>query len=601
MLQKVVITMNVLHLVILLCCICFQVNGNGVPEKFLIDIFSVWNLRSPTIIVEESLPMLCMTHNWVLCLPSKEVDMNQLIHHLAMLHYERKQDSLFFAGGANGRDVVRQLSLQAPTFFRSNCPVFTPTEFVNGTKLRLDSNVIAYNYEDQTKINLIDIFAVKGGPTKTLNIGFWVPDKGVTLQDTFNRWDRRTDLFGEYFINALTNNGKSAYFTEETNGIGCPALHYNGIFGKGTNQEILFYILKKLNLTCLAIPHDRVNIAADNGSWTGGIGLLQRMKADIVTSGLGLSIDRAFVIDYLIPTVTSTETLIARTVKSTSPKIWVYLQVFGPLQWSIYIALLIAVILIYSSARIFKGQNKSTQRKVHCILSGVGMTYLYIIQMGHHTNDNQLASRMLSVTMAFLTMLIFIHYTTDITAEMTSGSEGIPIRNFEDVLHYDYKVTTDTDFYKNIFASAAPGSGMHKIYKKYLENSEHIGELKDVESYLNLLSEPKTLFFGPKEVAGLSDDLTALKLDDEIKTQAGLMLQKDSEFLQIFNYYVLKQFETGILKRILHEQEEKVIGILEPEPLGYDNVVFLSSVIVGGVCVSFILVLVESVIKWAQV
>ena len=136
---------------------------------------------------------------------------------------------------------------------------------------------------------------------------------------------------------------------------------------------------------------------------------------------------------------------------------------------------------------------------------------------------------------------------------------------------------------------------MHEIYKEYLENSDPIGEMKTVESYLNLLSEPKTLFFGPKEVAGLSDDLTALKLDDEIKTQAGLMLQKDSEFLQIFNYYVLKQFETGILKRILHEQEEEVIGILEPEPLGYDNVVFLSAVLVGGICVSLILVLVESV------
>ena len=98
-------------------------------------------------------------------------------------------------------------------------------------------------------------------------------------------------------------------------------------------------------------------------------------------------------------------------------------------------------------------------------------------------------------------------------------------------------------------------------------------------------------------MAGLSHDLTALKLDDEIKTQAGLMLQKDSEFLQIFNYYLLRQFETGILKRILHEQEEKVIGILEPEPLGYDNVVFLSSVLVGGICVSLVLLLVEAVIK----
>ena len=350
------------------------------PEKLLLDIFSVWNLRSPTIIVEESLPVLCMTYKWVLCLPSRDVDMNELIHNLAMLHYERKQDSVIFGGGENGRELVRQLSLQAPTYFRSNCPVFMPVEFVNGTKLRLDSNVIAYQYEEPTKINLVDMFAVKQGPTLTLNIGLWVPDNGITLKDTLNRWDRRTDLFGAYFINALTNNGNSAYFTEDTNGnTGCPALHLNsGIFGKGTNQDILSYIMKKLNLTCLAIPHDRVNIMADNGSWTGGIGLLQRMKADIVTSGLGLSIDRASVIDYLMPTATGIETLIALKVKGTSPKIWVYLQVFGPLQWFIYMALLFAIIIFYSYLKIFKGQNKSPKRKVHCILSAIGMTYLYM-------------------------------------------------------------------------------------------------------------------------------------------------------------------------------------------------------------------------------
>ena len=138
--------MNVSHIAILLCCICFQVNGNDMPDKLFLEILSAWNLHSPTIIFEEGLPNLCLTRKWVLCLLTKDADMNELIHHLAMLHYQRKQDSVLFAGGDYGRNLVRQLSLQAPTYFRSNCPVFMPIEFVNGTELRLDSNVIIYQY-----------------------------------------------------------------------------------------------------------------------------------------------------------------------------------------------------------------------------------------------------------------------------------------------------------------------------------------------------------------------------------------------------------------------------------------------------------------------
>ena len=67
------------------------------------------------------------------------------------------------------------------------------------------------------------------------------------------------------------------------------------------------------------------------------------------------------------------------------------------------------------------------------------MALLFIVQMGEHTSVNKLAVRVLSMTMAMLTFFMFMYYNCDITAEMTSGPPEIPIKNFQDVLHQDYR------------------------------------------------------------------------------------------------------------------------------------------------------------------
>ena len=48
----------------------------------------------------------------------------------------------------------------------------------------------------------------------------------------------------------------------------------------------------------------------------------------------------------------------------------------------------------------------------------------------------------------------------------------------------------------------------------------------------------------------LKNQMFALKMDDSVYTIATLALQKDSEFLQMFNYYILKAFEGGHFKRL---------------------------------------------------
>ena len=72
------------------------------------------------------------------------------------------------------------------------------------------------------------------------------------------------------------------------------------------------------------------------------------------------------------------------------------------------------------------------------MIGGIVMTLLFMVQMGEHT-ANRLAPRILSMTLAMFTFLMFMYYNCDITAYMTSGPPGLPIKNFEDVLHHDYR------------------------------------------------------------------------------------------------------------------------------------------------------------------
>ena len=80
------------------------------------------------------------------------------------------------------------------------------------------------------------------------------------------------------------------------------------------------------------------------------------------------------------------------------------------------------------------------------------------------------------------------------------------------------------------------------------------------ETEERLISEPKTLRLGDMfDLSNMAadaaerarlDQLFTLKLDDLPREGLYFLLQKDSEFLGIFNYYLLKEIEHGITKRL---------------------------------------------------
>ena len=194
-------------------------DGEDVENAFLKDIISTFKLLSPSIIFQEAAPDACMIGKWMLCLSNfQSSSIDALAEHLITVHNNSKQDGVIFLENELNKGLLEQLEALAPSIFRSNSPVFMPKEYVDMIKLRLDSNVIFYDRKSKNKFNLFDIFTVKGGPLITLDIGKWDVENGIRMQKSTVRWDRRNDLRGAEFINALAFNGVAAVLLYETHG-----------------------------------------------------------------------------------------------------------------------------------------------------------------------------------------------------------------------------------------------------------------------------------------------------------------------------------------------------------------------------------------------
>ena len=577
-------------------------------ELFITDLINTWKLLLPTIIFEDETPNFCFTHAMILCMTNDEKS-EGLAEHLARLHRGRKQDGALFIGGLVHEHLLTQITEIAPSFFTSECPLFMPKGTQKVLELRLDSNIVFYERLNQNEYELTDIFRVKRGSQITLNIGKWEANSGISFQNSINRWKRRTDLQGASFVEGLFSKGNWANLTKDESG--------NIIGSTGFFPEKLAYITGGLNLTMKIkeYPKGLGNKLLANGTWEGAFGMIQRGEIDVDSTGNGINLERTILLDFPICTHRVISRLIAGKPEGNSLDMWVYLRVFGIIQWSLFLlsmillAITLAFITTWLSAGSF-GMKKGNQRlhKLDSVASSSALVLLFALQMGSHLNGKHWAPRVLTLTMSLLTFVFFVYLCMDITAEMTSGPSEIPIRNFEDVLNYDYRVITiygPRGYYGNALRKSKPDSAKYKVYKAYIET---LPVMDDYQALAEVISDRKTLLYSTleltvsspagKEIKRKGGKLIGLNLDDPHYGIGTIALLKGSEFLSLFNFYILKALEHGIIKKLykkFHPEmfTDQQFGMAEPQPLSGKNVIFPFICLAFGIFVSFVIAFAE--------
>ena len=159
---------------------------------------------------------------------------------------------------------------------------------------------------------------------------------------------------------------------------------------------------ERLNLTVRTVEMvgNGVWRRSENGSWNGGVGVLHRKEADISSNGMGVLLERAIGIDYPIPVICDPATLFAPKPTRAVPNMWVYLRVFGVIQWAILFLVLIAYATTMSIMPKWRGQVKDNSKRN----SAIRTYFLFTIQNGEHANTELIGTRIMSLTASMQTL-----------------------------------------------------------------------------------------------------------------------------------------------------------------------------------------------------
>lgn len=546
---------------------------------------------------------------------------NELADYIDMLYKQRKQDSVIFFGTKPNEAWLRYLVMKEPLIFRGNNPMFMPSDYLNMIELKLDTNIIFYEKENDGRYNLVDTFAVRGGPPISLGIGSWDDQNGIILKMSISRWDRRTDLKRAIFRNCLhvENNGWLNYMIRNKNG------KFIGVSGFTT--EILISFIKRLNLILTTrVTTKPVELLA-NGTYTGWYGMLQRGWIDVDSTAIrwvhtGNQNNEKHIYNYLpMDIYRITITLYGPITYENTLDMWAYVEVFGTLEWTIFFVMLL---VLATALTIAEACFKPSENDLHLghFLSNIAMALLFCLQGGSHSTIKGLATKLLSMTVSMLTLFMFICYANDITAEMTSGSPQLQIHSFDDVIDQGFRVTmyNHTNYEKHfnpvndIGFRVKNGSAKHKIFMRDLKNKTQLLDpaipTEESRKWQEMLNGGKLLLYASSAIMrGLESQLKAYDLKEKLSLPIAFLTPRNSEFSQILAHYILKQRESGIIKldgpsrRYLPNEHVprweviKKIGINEPQPLGYTNVMFIFAILGGGMCVAVLIACVECITK----
>ena len=529
-----------------------------------------------------------------------------------MLFNNRKQDGVIFVGTSNKpEELLEKLALRVPGMFRSNCPVIMPNIYSTIMEMKLDSHVILYENEGDEMYRLLDKFSVKGGAPIILELGTWEKCHGVILKKTLNRWDRRTDLLGATFINAVQNSGTFGTAIYNNNG--------TAIASVGWFQDIFFYI-NRVNMTVTT-----VGLQKEDNCWY----LVDRKMADVCTGDMIHNVD-AF--GHLpISIARQTETLLAGAHTGTALDAWVFIEVFGGWQWLVILSTLLVIAILWPMLHIALERNNKTPP----LYEGLVMVSLFAIQNGKPLDSRFWARRLLALTTSMMTLLVFVYYCNDITSKMTAGPPPLNVRSFDDALDQGYEVIVVDKYNWQLLKDSKNGTSKHAMYKHYFEQYENDileydrwksgqtpEEIKAGKEYDKIDNVPKWFFESDQSIYWATEKISqekkilwydaesiqrnykgkvySLNMDASHYTYIGFALQRDSEFLSIFNHYLLKAYESGILNRLdlfHNDQPDIKIGLNEPEPLGMNNLMFPFSFLAGSAVLSATIAVIEKLLK----
>ena len=558
--------------------------------EFLIYLTNLVATPNPMLLMAEGedLPIeFCSGTTFsVSCIEYSNQGALSILDHITTLNYKGKMINPVILSDSNNKAMVRKIN-EDPLAFSKNGLWLMPIEYMSLIDLRLDSKIFFYSGNGVTGFTLYEGYAIKGRTiTNTLDV--WYPDMEALLDKRLsnlatNILGRRSDLFQTVLMHSWFEDPPYMTYVRDEMG--------QVMGSKGYNSDLLNELKDQMNFSIENVPAKvKTWGKIRNGSWIGIVGMLVDKDIDVSAHGILMKTDRLDAIDFCWPTNSEEVTLM--TTESTRSKlnIWVFMDIFPLAVWAFSLALIILGSLFFSLG------SKLPLSESFALMIRLGL------QMGYEVLTPNKATKVLLLVSSVCLTVVFVHFTCDLTTRMTVEPPKPIIRSFEDVIEQGYMVVQQETM-GALLAEAPKDSPMREVSTQNLIHFENDDKYITIKLYLDGHWGDRVLLYGvfdPFSQHELEKQLIGLQIEEAITVHEGVVLQKDSEFKELFNHHIMKLYEVGVIDRLMRKNviiQNEEFGIAEAVALGYENVLFPFGIIFLGMVLAVVAIVGEGMSK----
>ncbi len=264
---------------------------------------------------------------------------------------------------------------------------------------------------------------------------------------------------------------------------------------------------------------------------------------------------------------------------------------------------LIAFALIFTSCLVISAYLDGKMTIIQCMVF-VGHYGLALIQRCPSLEERQDLHKWTYWLLSMFGMFVFIAYTCDLTAEMTTSDKERFPETFSQVIQNDYEIyVMGGKLPEAILKEAAVGSPQKVMYEKNV----HIYQYPPEGNMENIIEEivykPRRAFFGTAEqFIGDSRLMKLASFKDQIENTVHLAFKKDSDIKEFFNFHLAKLIQSGTVSQLEHkwrgqdkpkDDMSNRIFIEDFRPVGSKNLIFPSMTLLICTIASFLTAIFE--------
>ena len=300
--------------------------------------------------------------------------------------------------------------------------------------------------------------------------------------------------------------------------------------GKGFMMDLLKMLENNVNMTAtLGFSIDgQFGAKTKNGSFNGMVGMLTRNETDVVVASLTYTNERNNVIDYTKPIFPKDSvTLYAPLGKGEGLNYSAFVNTFPINVWILIAAsfLILSIAFYIISISEINHFHEDTDSESFGLLNSMALSVILAIQLSYNAVVKSISARIMYLSGSFMAYVLFSYYEAVLTAELTTVGAKFNIRNFQDVMKYEYNVIVrHSSSNHEILRSAEEGTAMHNVYYNNMHDNPDQFVTSNEEGVKKIFSQEKTLFFGP-EIAMLGVAHRLKKLRFEMKIEIKYFIQ----------------------------------------------------------------------------